>query len=395
MRTDALVIGAGPGGLAAAEALLAAGHTPVIAEAKPSPARKFLMAGKSGLNLTKDEPEPAFVSAYSDGSDALAESLAAFGPEAVQDWARGLGQAVFTGSTGRVFPKAMKASPLLRAWLARLDAGGADLRRRWRWTGWDGTAARFDTPEGPVSVAAGTTVLALGGGSWARLGSDGAWAEILAADSQPVLPFAPSNTGLAVSWSPHMTRHFGTPVKGARLSAGSSDSRGEFIVSKHGVEGGGIYAMSRAIRSGAPLVLDLAPDLSAEEITTRMRKAGAKQSLSNRLRKALKFEAVKTALLQEWARPLPQGAALAARIKALPVRHDGFRPIDEAISTTGGLSWEALDAALMLKARPGTFCAGEMIAWDAPTGGYLITGCLATGFRAGQGAAAWLNRAVA
>jgi uncharacterized flavoprotein (TIGR03862 family) len=351
----------------------------------PSPARKFLMAGKSGLNLTKAEPPEAFRAAYGVPlPPALRAALDAFGPEEAMAWARGLGQEVLIGSTGRVFPTAWKASPLLRAWLARLDTGGVTLRTRWRWTGFDGDAARFDTPEGPRLLRARATVLTLGGASWRRLGSDGAWAALFPAK---VAPFAPSNMGLLVRWSPHMARHFGEPVKGAAWSAGPLVSRGEVVVSVRGLEGGGLYPLSRPLREGAPLTLDLVPDLPEDTLRQRLA-APSRESLANRLRKRLGLDGVRAALLQEWGRPLPPD--LAALLKRLPVRHDGPRPLDEAISTAGGLRFDALDPGLMLKDRPGTFAAGEMLDWEAPTGGYLLTACLGTGRLAGRSAAAWL-----
>ncbi|WP_373355539.1 TIGR03862 family flavoprotein [Pseudoroseicyclus sp. CXY001] len=382
-RMEALVIGAGPAGLMAAEALAEAGLAPVIAEAMPSPARKLLMAGKSGLNLTKAEAPDAFRAAYGATAPALTAALEAFGPEAAMAWAEGLGQPLFTGSTGRVFPQAMKASPLLRAWLARLGEAGVTLRRRWRWEGFVGEALRFATPEGPALVAPAVTVLACGGASWRRLGSDGAWAEHVV----DVAPFQPSNTGVTAQWSPHMARHFGRPVKGLRLTAGALESRGELVISARGLEGGGLYALTPALRAGAPLVADLLPDLSVEEVAARLARQPDKQSAANRLRRAFRLPPEKLALLQEFARPLP--ADLAAVLKALPLRHTGLRPLDEAISTAGGLRFDALDAGLMLRDRPGVFAAGEMLDWEAPTGGYLLTACLATGRHAGRAAAAF------
>jgi uncharacterized flavoprotein (TIGR03862 family) len=382
----ALVVGAGPAGLAGAEVLSEAGHPVLLAEAMPSPARKFLMAGKSGLNITKEEAEDLFHAAFGPESPpALRAALRAFGPAEVMDWARGLGQEVFTGSTGRVFPKTWKASPLLRGWLARLEACGVELRSRWRWDGFAGTASRFLTPEGPRLVQARATVLAMGGASWRRLGSDGAWAAHL---SDHAAPFAPSNMGLLVAWTPHMLRHLGEPVKGAAWSSGPLVSRGEVVVSTRGLEGGGLYPLSRPLREGAPLHLDLFPDLPEEALRQRLGSAG-RESLANRLRKRLGLDGVRAALLQEWGRPLPPD--LAPLLKRLRVRHDGPRPLDEAISTAGGLRFDALDEGLMLRHRPGTFAAGEMLDWEAPTGGYLLTASLATGRHAGRAAGLWLS----
>lgn len=365
----------------AADALSAAGLPVVIAEAKPSVARKFLMAGKSGLNLTKDEPFQEFMAAYSEASPALRPMLEAFGPKEVIAWAEGLGQEMFTGSSGRVFPRAMKASPLLRAWLGRLAAQGVELRTRWRWVGMDGGFV-FDTPEGRQTLTPAVTVLACGGASWARLGSDGAWADIL---KVPKALFQPANMGFRVDWSPHMDKHFGAPVKNVRMKAGDALVRGEFIVSKHGVEGGGIYAVSRQMREGEPLFVDLLPDLSEADIRTRLSRPRGKASLGNHLRKTLRLDPVKQALLMEFARPLPED--LAPVLKGLAISHQGPRPMDEAISTAGGIRFEALDEGLMLRDLPGVFAAGEMLDWEAPTGGYLLTACLATGLWAGQNAA--------
>ncbi|MCR8549317.1 TIGR03862 family flavoprotein [Salipiger sp. P9] len=392
--SDALVIGGGPAGLMAADALLSAGHSVCLAEAKPSVGRKFLMAGKSGLNLTRAQPFGPFLAAYGGAEAALRPMLSGFTPEAVRDWAEGLGQTTFAGSTGRVFPTAMKASPLLRAWLARLEAMGLDRRLRWRWTGWEGAACLFDTPEGPRRLTPRATVLALGGASWARLGSDGAWAEPLAAAGIALAPFLPANAGLTVGWSAHMAPHFGAPLKTVAFRAGPLHSRGEAVITARGLEGGGLYPLSPALREGAALEVDLAPDLPLEEVQARLARPRSKQSLSNHLRKQLGLSSAARALLMECGRPLPgDPAALARRIKALRVPHTGLRPLDEAISTAGGVPFAALDEGLMLRARPGTFCAGEMIDWEAPTGGYLLTACLATGLWAGRHAARYLDGA--
>lgn len=391
MTAPAVVIGGGPAGLMAAGELAAAGHRVLVAEAKPSLGRKLLMAGKSGLNLTKEETPYAFLGAYAEAAPWLAPMLAEFGPAQVRLWAEGLGQPLFTGSTGRVFPEAMKASPLLRAWLARLADLGVETRSRWRWTGWDGEALSFDTPDGATQVVPAVTVLALGGASWRRLGSDGAWAPLLAARGVELAPFAAANAGVAIGWSPHMAAHLGAPLKNVAFRAGAYSSRGEAAISQRGLEGGGLYSVSRGLREGAPLWLDLLPDLGAAAVADRLAAPRGKASLANHLRKRLGLPPAQIALLNEFARPLPQdAAALAALIKAMPVRHSGLRPLDEAISTAGGVRQDALDGALMLKAMPGVFCAGEMLDWEAPTGGYLLTACLATGRWAGRGAAAYL-----
>ncbi|AWI84771.1 aminoacetone oxidase family FAD-binding enzyme [Alloyangia pacifica] len=394
--SGALVIGGGPAGLMAADALLSAGHAVVLAEAKPSLGRKFLMAGKSGLNLTKAEPLGEFLAQYGAAAPALHPMLSAFPPEEVMHWAEGLGQSLFTGSTGRVFPHGMKASPLLRAWLARLDGMGLERHMRWRWTGWDDDhagAVLMDTPDGALRLTPDVTVLALGGASWARLGSDGQWADIFSGAGLPVTPFAPANAGLCVDWSAHMKAQFGAPLKGVAFHAGDLVSRGEAVISARGLEGGGLYPLSPALRAGAALTVDLCPDVELATLTKRLSRPRGKQSLSNHLRKVVSLSPAGRALLMECARPLPEEpAALAALLKALPVPHAGLRPIDEAISVAGGVPFAALDAGLMLKDRPGVFVAGEMLDWEAPTGGYLLTGCLATGLWAGRAAAERLNR---
>jgi hypothetical protein len=381
---DALVIGSGPAGLMAAETLAKEGRKVTIVEAKPSAGRKFLMAGKSGLNLTKDEPLETFAKAYGAARDWIYPMIAQLDPVEVMAFAEDLGQPIFTGTTGRVFPKAMKASPLLRAWLQRLDA---EMLLRWRWTGFDGAALSFDTPEGAQRIFPSVTVLALGGASWSRLGSDGAWAEILGAKGVTLAPFKPANMGLKVAWSKHIEPHFGAPLKNIALQAGDTRQRGEAVISHRGLEGGGIYAVSAAVRDGAELTFDLLPDRPLDGLASRLGKRPRKQTLTKALT-GLGLDALKRALLQEFARPLPEDPmALARLIKALPVRHDGPRPMDEAISTAGGVPREAVTNGLMLEAIPGVFVAGEMLDWEAPTGGYLINGCLATGRWAGLHAA--------
>ncbi|WP_349537992.1 TIGR03862 family flavoprotein [Sagittula sp. NFXS13] len=385
---SALVIGAGPAGLMAADALLRAGVPTTLVDAKPSFARKFLMAGKSGLNLTKMEPLAQFVQAYPTGASQLRPMLEAFGPEDVRAWAEGLDQTCFTGSTGRLFPTAMKASPLLRAWLSRLDGMGLERHTRWRWLGWDAGAFRFDTPDGTRHMTPDVTVFALGGASWARLGSDGKWADQFDARGLRTTPFQPSNAGLLVDWSEHMRTHFGVPLKNVTFHAGNLTNRGEAVISVRGLEGGGIYPLGPALREGAALTVDLLPDVTRNALRERLAKPRGKQSQSNALRKSLKLPPAAQALLMEMGRPLPSDVdALAGLVKALPVRHAGLRPMDEAISTAGGVPFESLDDGLMMRESPGLFCAGEMLDWDAPTGGYLLTACLATGLWAGQNAA--------
>lgn len=376
----ALVIGAGPAGLMAAEELARAGRKVLICEAKSSPARKFLMAGKSGLNITKDQDSATFQSVYA--CPALIPMLAAFGPAEVMDWCRGLGQEVFTGSSGRVFPTVMKASPLVRAWAARLAELGAEMRLRWRWTGFDGTGLVFQTPTGREVLHPEVTVLALGGASWARLGSDAAWVPWLQEKGVGIAPFQPANMGFAVAWSPHMAKHFGQAVKGAALCVGTLRERGEFVLTAKGVEGGGIYAVSRPLREGASLRLDLMPDVPAAEIAARLARMKSAETLANRLRK-LGLSAPALALVMEFGRGMDSTQA----IKSLPLPLIGPNPLDEAISTAGGVTFDSLTPDLALKALPRTFVCGEMLDWEAPTGGYLLTACLATGRWAGRAAA--------
>uniref|UniRef100_UPI0035B15F23 TIGR03862 family flavoprotein n=1 Tax=Paenirhodobacter enshiensis TaxID=1105367 RepID=UPI0035B15F23 len=384
----ALVIGGGPAGLMAAGEIARAGHKVILAEAKPTLARKFLMAGKSGLNLTRDEGMDAYRGSFT--GPVVARAIADFGPAEVMDFARALGVELFTGTTGRVFPREMKASPMLRAWIARLSEAGVEIRTRWRWTGLrEGRQFLFDTPEGAVTLTPEVTVLALGGASWPRLGSDAAWVPMLTAEGVEIAPFRPANMGFSIDWSAHMAPLFGQPVKGVALVTATRRTRGEFVISERGLEGGGIYAVSAELRDGSPLALDLVPDLSIEAVAHKIGRISPRESQSNRLRKALRLDPVRLALVKEWGRPLPAGAeALARRIKALPVPLGAPRPMAEAISAAGGITQTALSEDLELTALPGIFAAGEMLDWEAPTGGYLISGCLATGRLAGRAAAA-------
>jgi len=389
---DALVIGAGPAGLMAAEELAKVGVQTLVVEAKPTVARKFLMAGKSGLNVTKDEPWETFVTRYD--TPHLRPILQDFGPEQVQDWCRALGQDVYTGSSSRVFPVAMKASPLLRAWLQRLTTQGVEIRTRWRWTGFDGEALTFDTPSGPQTLTPNVTILALGGASWSRLGSDGAWVPWLREKGVQITDWKPANMGFRVDWSPHMAPFFGSPVKGVTLKVCSpgpgtsrgvhevlDEQRGEFVISAKGLEGGGVYSIYKYLRDEYTLALDLLPDLTQDEITRRLAKMKPGESTTNKLRK-LGLDRTQIALVMEFARPDPFD-----RLKHLPIPLQGSRPLDEAISVAGGVAWDALTPDLELEALPNTFAAGEMLDWEAPTGGYLLTACWATGRWAGQAAA--------
>ncbi len=386
------VIGAGPAGLMAAEVLAGRGAAVTVFDRMPSPARKLLIAGRGGLNLTHSEPLEPFLDRYGAARDWLAPAIRRLPPEALVAWAEGLGQATFTGSSGRVFPRAMKASPLLRAWLARLAALGVVLRPRHAWQGWDAEGALlFSTPEGPVRLHPDATVLALGGASWPRLGSDGGWASLLG----DVAPFRPANCGFAIAWSaPFRARFAGVPLKRIALSLGARRVRGEAVVTEAGIEGGAVYALSAAIRDAlaagpVTVALDLRPDLETAALAARLDGPAGSVSLANRLRRA-GLPPIAAALLRETAaagdaRPLSQ------RVKALPLRIDAAMPIARAISSAGGLRRGALDAHFMLRARPGVFAAGEMLDWEAPTGGYLLQACFATGVAAAEGALDWLG----
>ena len=386
--------GAGPAGLMAAEAALSAGARVDIYDAMPSAGRKFLMAGKSGLNITHSEHEALFRTRYDAPDKRLAGMVEAFGPAEIVKWMAGLGVEAHVGSSGRVFPIGMKASPLLRRWLARLGEAGAALHTRHRWTGWDADGAlTFETMTGRVAVKPDVVVLALGGASWKRLGSDGVWAAILAKRGVALEPFAPSNCGFVVSWSDRMRAHEGTPVKSVALSVPGQFVRGDFVITRAGFESGAVYPLAAALRRDiaangrAILTIDLLPEADEATLTARLAAAHPKDSLSNRLRKAVKIDGVKAALLHEVTKGAAprEPEALARLLKALPLVLTGAAPMDTAISTAGGVPWDALDDGLMLKALPGVFCAGEMIAWDAPAGGYLLTACLATGRFSGSG----------
>lgn len=381
MTIDALVIGAGPAGLMAAQELAQAGRRVTVIDAKPSPARKFLMAGKSGLNITNTESSYHFKARLS--TDSLSPMIDAFGPSDAQNFCRALGQEVFTGSSGRVFPVAMKASPLLRAWLERLQSLGVELHSGWRWTGFDDGSLTILTPQGPKLIAPKVCVLALGGASWARLGSDGTWASILENHGVQTTPFQPANMGFLVDWSSHMHPFFGKPLKSVALHADHHISRGEVMLSHTGIEGGGIYTISAALRDGAELSIDLMPDLTNAVISKRLAKMRASETLSNRLRK-LGLSDVASALILEFGRTLPD---LTGAIKNLPITLKGPGPITYAISTAGGIAWSSLNSNLSLKSLPHIFACGEMLDWEAPTGGYLLTTCLATGQWAGRAAA--------
>ena len=396
------VIGGGPAGLMAAEALATQGLAVDLFDAMPSVGRKFLLAGKGGLNLTHAEPLPAFTARYAERSSVLAPWLQAFGPDALRAWAAGLGVDTFVGSSGRVFPQDMKAAPLLRAWLHRLRGQGVHLHMRHRWLGWDeDDRLCFAAPAGPLQVPSAATVLALGGASWPRLGSDGAWWPLLQARGVDLAPLRPANCGFDVGWSEHLRRrHAGEPLKSVAIRVGDWHQAGEFVVTDTGIEGSLVYAASallreRIARDGqAVFELDLLPGRSPDWVQRELAHPRGTRSLATHLKSRLHIAGVKAGLLWEIVPKSAQAdpLQLAAFIKALPIRVVAARPVGEAISTAGGVRFEGLDEHLMLRCLPGVFVAGEMLDWEAPTGGYLLTGCFSTGLVAGQGAAAWAKR---
>lgn len=388
---DSLIIGSGPAGLMAAEVLSNAGYSVILVDAMPSFGRKFLMAGKSGLNLTKDEPFNDFIKAYGDDADWLAPMILKFGPTQIINWANDLKQEVFIGSTKRVFPKSMKASPLLRNWLNRLLDKNVTFITHCNWLGWKENTSRLMTEHGFELIKSKTTVLALGGASWARLGSNGAWAKLFQADDIPINPFKPTNMGFLVPWSKYMKPYFGHPIKSARLCAGENSTLGEFVISAKGIEGGGIYALSRQIREGAHLFIDFCPNLSKDDLYLRLKKQPKKASRSSILRKVFRLNPAKIALVNEFSRTV-SGKDLVETIKNFKMLHLEPYGINKAISTAGGVAKTALNGELMLYKKPSVFCAGEMLDWEAPTGGYLLTACFATGRAAGLGACNYLSR---
>jgi uncharacterized flavoprotein (TIGR03862 family) len=406
---DVAIIGAGPAGLMAAEVLAQGGAHVTVYDAMASAGRKFLMAGRGGLNLTHSEALPAFLARYGAATPYLASAIAAFPPDTLRQWSEELGQPTFVGSSGRVFPQAFKASPLLRAWLRRLDSIGVRFALRHRWTGWDHDGLlSFQTSDGKHFVEARATVLALGGASWPRLGSDGAWVELLVAKGVTISPLRPANCGVTAAWSEVFRDRFeGHPLKGVALSFGPRTVRGEIVVTRTGLEGGAIYALSAELREAiansghAVLRIALRPDLAMNELTARLSAPRGKQTFSNWLRKAANLSPAAIGLLQEATMATGMSSAtlspasLAELINAVPVRLNGVAPIARAISTAGGISLDEIDSDFMLRRLPGVFAAGEMLDWEAPTGGYLLQASFATGAAAGRGVSKWLQKRMA
>ncbi len=383
------VIGAGPAGLMAAETLAEAGCAVTVFDHMPSVGRKFLMAGRGGLNLTHAEPLEPFLARYRPQAPMLLDAVRGFPPVALIAWCEALGIETFVGSSGRVFPKTLKASPLLRAWMGRLGGLGVALRLRHRWIGIEGTTPRFATPDGEATFAADAVVLALGGASWPRLGSDGGWMALL--PGVPVTPFAPSNVGFALDWSAKMQAHAGTPLKRIALGFEGRVVRGEAMLTATGIEGGAVYALSAPIRDAiardgaATFTLDLRPDLEAAEVARRLAMRGKGETVSTKLRKALALPPPAIALVQEGRHGGAAGDDLTAQVKALPLTTGATQGMARAISSAGGIALDALDAGFMLRAHPGVFACGEMLDWEAPTGGYLLQGCFAAGVAAAKG----------
>jgi len=391
------VIGGGPAGLMAAETLAIAGCAVTVYDQMPSFGRKFLMAGIGGLNLTHSEDIDVFQNRYR-GTPSLRPMIEAFGPGELRAWCEALEQETFIGSSGRIFPTAFKASPLLRAWLRRLEEQGVTFRSRHRWLGWRGDALVFDSPEGQSETQPDATLLALGGASWPRLGSDGAWAKILEASAIKTAPFKPSNCGFVTGWQTYVGSRFaGSPLKASTFSFGGVMIRSEAVVTTNGIEGSAIYALSPLLRDcieatgSAVLHVDFKPDLPDSDLTKKLSRPRRGDSLSNRLRKT-GLSAVAIAILREGVRPLPEDAkALAAAIKSTPITLNGISGLERAISSSGGVDAAALDERLMLNGKPGVFVAGEMLNWEAPTGGYLLQGCFASGRWAANGMLGWLG----
>lgn len=400
--STATVVGGGPAGLIAAEVLAGAGVTVTVYDRMPSVPRKFLMAGHGGLNITHSEERGPFLRRYGSSAAVLAPMIRTFGPADLRAWCEGLGEPTFVGSSGRVFPRSFRANPLVRAWLARLDELGVRIERRHRWTGWseDGGLLFADDGGAESRITSDAVVFALGGASWPQLGSDGGWVVPFAGRGVAVAPLLPANVGLRVTWSEIFAERFaGTPLKNVALTvrgAGVSPARGDAMTTRTGIEGGPVYAIGAAIHDALTdgqcvLEIDLRPDLGRDELTARLRRRRPKDSAANWLRRSVGLDAVAVALLRETG-PLPsQPEAMADLIASVPVQVDATMPIERAISTAGGIAWSEVDETLMLRRIPGTFVAGEMLDWQAPTGGYLLQASFSTGVVAAQGALTWLN----
>lgn len=399
------VIGAGPAGLMAAEVLAAGGARVTIYDAMPSAGRKLLMAGRGGLNLTHSEPLDQFKTRYGAAADRLRSAIDAFTPEKLRAWSNDLGQPTFVGSSGRVFPQTFKASPLLRAWLRRLDEAGVGFRLRHRWTGWNSNGwLVFEAPTGRETIKPDAVILALGGASWPRLGSDGAWADVLTKKGVEIAPLRAANSGFSVDWSATFRERFaGQPLKTVQLRFGDHSARGDAVITQNGIEGGAVYAIAAPLRDAvessgeAILTIALRPDVQTAALAAKLAASRGKQSFSTFLRKAAGLSPLAIGLLQEAAlaagRRLADYTAdeLAALINATPVKLVGISPIERAISTAGGVTFSEIDDRFMLAKLPGVFVAGEMLDWEAPTGGYLLQATFATGAAAGRGVLAWLT----
>jgi uncharacterized flavoprotein (TIGR03862 family) len=405
MNNSAVIIGGGPAGLMAAEVLIGHGVKVDVYDSMPSLGRKFLIAGRGGLNLTHSEPFEQFVSRYGNRRDKIEPMLRSFGPDQLIEWAGRLGIETFVGTSGRVFPVGMKTSPLLRAWLKRLDEAGVTFQLSHKWLGWnEDKSLKFQTPEGEKNIQADAVILALGGGSWARLGSDGAWVKWLDQAGVKVAALKPSNCGFDVKWSPHFSERFdGQPLKSVALSFGEFHRQGEFIVTKDGVQGSLIYAASASIRDeieakgNAVITLDMSPDRSEEWLVEKLSKPRGSRSMASHLEKTVGLKGVKVGLLHEFMpkEDFANVKKLASFIKQMPIPLIAPRPLDEAISSAGGVTFEALDENLMLRNLRGVFCAGEMLDWEAPTGGYLLTACFASGRTAAAGVIKLLDTRIA
>lgn len=401
-KRNIAVVGAGPSGLIAAEMLARAGAQVTVFDRMANPGRKFLLAGRGGLNLTHSEPLPEFLKRYGPAPERLAGAITAFPPSALTAWCEELGQPTFVGTSGRVFPKSLKASPLLRAWLQRLGGLGVRFELGRQWTGWnDKGELAFRSRESTESIfAADAAVLALGGASWPRLGSDGGWVAVLAARGVAVSPLTAANCGVRIAWTQLFhDKHAGEPLKRIALSVSGQSVRGEAVVTQHGLEGGAVYQLVPAIRTqlaehgACALTIDLRPDMTAAELTSRLGAPIGKQTLSNHLRKAAGLPPVAISLLREASgKTLPANmGVLAQLIKGVPLKITGLEPINRAISSAGGIAWDELDTGFMIKRLPGLFAAGEMLDWEAPTGGYLLQACFSTGVAAAKGVLAYLE----